>query len=117
MALSDPQSVTINGVAVSLPNTGRGPNSATYTSADRNTRLEVSHSVGARYRHLVKLRQDKIVANPLVPSQNIPVSASVHIVLDMPRNGVSTAELVALGDALVAWASSANLTKIVTGES
>jgi hypothetical protein len=75
------------------------------------------HSSSKRTRHTVKLLKSLIVTDPLVPSVNQNVSYSAHIVLDMPKNGVSNADVVALGNALVAWATSTNLTKVVGGES
>jgi uncharacterized membrane protein YdbT with pleckstrin-like domain len=58
-----------------------------------------------------------VVADPLVPSTNQNVSYSAHIVLDMPKNGIAVADVVALANALVAWSTSANLTKVAGSES
>lgn len=117
MALTDPQEVTIDSVAQELPRTGFGPSSGAFTKADGNLKLEVSHTSNSRHRHLIKLSQKKVTTDPLVPSQNIAVAYSVHIVLDMPLNGVSVDELAELGAGLSDWATLANLTEVVSGQS
>lgn len=117
MALADPQSVTISGTAVPLPRTGLGLQEGSFTDATGQTRLTVLHSSTRRTRHTVKLQKSVIVADPLVPSTNQNLSYSAHIVLDLPKNGVAVADVVALANALVAWATAANLTKVAGGES
>ena len=117
MALADPQSVTISGTATSLARTGMALDQAVYQDATGQVVLSTLHSTSKRTRHTVKLQKSLIVADPLVPSVNQNVSYSAHIVLDMPKNGVVAADVIALGNALVAWATSANLTKVVGGES
>lgn len=117
MALADPQSVTISGAATSLPRTGLSMEGGSFSDTTGQVLMTTSHSSGRRTRHIVKLGKSLIVADPLVPSVNQNVSYSAHIVVDMPKNGVSSADAVALANALVAWATSPNLTKIVGGES
>jgi hypothetical protein len=117
MALADPQSVTIGGTATSLPRVGSALDQSVYQDATGQVLFWTQHSSSKRTRHTVKLQKSLIVADPLVPSQNQNVSYSAHIVFDMPKNGVVAADMIALGNALVAWATSANITKIVGGES
>lgn len=118
MAFADPQSVTIDGAAVSLPRTGFGTSSGKFTSADGADSLEIQHQTGGpRFRHLVRLSDTRIVSDPLVPDQNRAVSMSAHIVIDMPRNGYTAAEIADLAAALTGWATEANLLKVVSGES
>jgi len=117
VALADPQSVTISTVANSLPRTGLALDEGGFTSSDGQIVLSVKHSSTRRTRHTVKLTKSIITADPLVPAQNQNVSYSAHIVMDMPKNGVAIADVVALADALVLWCTSANLTKVAGGES
>lgn len=115
---ADPQSVTISTVAQSLPRTGPNTvNGGSFTKADGNLNLEISHTAGSRFRHLIKLSLKKITADPLVPSQNIATTASAHIVIDLPRNGLTVAEVAAMAAGLSGWATEANLTKVISGES
>lgn len=117
MALADPQSVTISGTATSLARTGLTLDQGTFGDATGQVTFSAMHSSSKRTRHTVKLQKSAIVADPLVPSVNQNVSYSAHLVIDMPKNGVSLADAVALANALVAWATAANLTKVAGGES
>lgn len=117
MALADPQAVTISGTAQSMPRVGQSLQEGRFASSDGNTILDVKHSNGKRNRHVVKLTSMAIVADPLVPSQNLPVSYSVHLVVDAPRQGVTALQQQKLAEALAGWASAANLAKLVGGES
>lgn len=117
MALADPQSVTISGTAISLPRTGLALNEGGFSSADRQTLLSVQHTAGKRTRHIVKLQSQAVVSDPLVPAQNIPVAYQAHLVVDLPNQGVTAAQAAALAKALVAWATDANLAKVIGGES
>lgn len=117
---ADPQSVTINGTATSLPRVGNGPSSAGYQSVDGLVRELVSHQDGKRFRRLIKLSQDKISADALVPSQNSRSSMSVQLVIDHPKNGFTNAEVKYLVDALLAQLSATSgalITKVIGGES
>lgn len=117
MAFADPQSLTIDGTAVSLPRTGFTANSGKFTSATGEESLEISHQSGSRFRHMVRITDARVVANPLVPDQNVAVNMSAHLVIDMPRNGYTAEEIADLSAALTAWATEENLLKVVSGES
>lgn len=115
--LADPQSVTINAVATSLPRTQLGPTQNVYTSADGNTSMTTKQNITAkRFRREVRLSQSKIAADP-ISAVNASVGSSVYLVVDEPRNGVfSDAELGYLIDALKLWLTSANYNKVLGGE-
>lgn len=117
MAFADPQSLTIDAVATNFPRTGFGPLSGKFTTADGENSLEISHQLGTRLRHLVRFTNSQIVANPLVPDQNLPVAMSAHLVIDMPRNGYDAATVADLAAALTTWATEANILKVIAGES
>lgn len=117
MALADPQSVTISGTATSLPRTGFGASEGSFRSPDAQSTMLVRHSMGKRVRHNIVLRQDKTVADPLIPSQNRPVSFQASLTIDTPTSGVSAADALALANALVAWATSPQLARVIGGES
>lgn len=117
MSYADPQSLTIDGTAVSLPRVGSSNSSGTFRSADQTVSLEISHTDNKRIRRLVRLRSSAVVASPLVPNQNVAVSNQVYLVLDQPKNGISPETLVAHVKALAAWLSAGtNAQKFVTGE-
>jgi len=119
MSFADPQSVTVNSIAVSLPRTSAGAGTSTYSSADGLYQMTVSHAYGKRARRTIRLTQSKISADPIVPAQNLRSSMSVYMVVDVPNTGYTVAEEKYVVDALVAYltaSSGAQVTKILGGE-
>jgi hypothetical protein len=119
MSFADPQSVTINAVATSLPRTGSGAASGGFTSADGTVTMTISHAYGKRTRRVVRLNQSKVSADPLLPSQNVRSSQSVYLVVDVPVNGFTNTEIKYLVDALsgyLAAGSGAKVTQLLGGE-
>jgi len=119
MSFADPSSVTINGVATSLPRTSTGANTSTYTSADGTTVMTVSHAYGKRQRRTIRLNQTKISTSPLIPAQNERAAMSVYMVVDTPLYGFTVVDEKYLVDALVAYlsaSSGAQVTKLLGGE-
>lgn len=120
MAFADPQSVTINAVANSLPRTSSGNLSGGFTKDDGLVSLSISHSLGKRNRRVIKLTHSKIAADPLLAGINVKASTSVHMVVDAPETGYTLAEVKQIVDALTGYltaSSGANVTKILGGES
>jgi len=119
MSFADPQSVTINAVAVSLPRTSSGVNSGTFSSADGNTKLSVAHAYGKRTRRTIRLDVSKVAADPMLPAQNVKLSTSVYLVVDAPIAGFTNTELKQNVDAFVAQltaSSGAKITQLLGGE-
>jgi len=119
MSLSDPQSITISGTAISLPKTSVGPNASSYTSADTTTIETVSHQYGKRTRRAIKLSVSKVSADVLVPSSNVRNSASCTVVFDVPVNGYTVAEVKAVWDgfaAQLAASSGVLVTQVLGGQ-
>jgi len=119
MAFPDPQSVTINAVAQSLPRTSSGSNSGEFTKDDGNVKVTISHQYGTRNRRTVRLTHRKIAADPLVAAQNLEYSMTTYVVMDVPKVGYTVAEakyvVDALSNYLLAGAGSANTTTRVLG--
>lgn len=119
MAYGDPQSVTISGTAISLPRTGMGIGTGTFSSNDGATSMEVRHSYGKRFRRTIGLVTKKFVTDPARPDQNLPVSGSVRLVVDIPPQGYTPADVEAI---LVGFfanltaGSNANIKKLLGGE-
>jgi len=119
LAFADPQSVTIGGVASSLPRTGSGVNSGTFTSNDGLIRLTVSSQYGKRTRRTLRLEHSKVAPDPLISSTNVKYSATVYMVVDTPVTGYTVAQQKELVDAFAAYlsaSSGANVTKLLGGE-
>lgn len=119
MAYADPQSVTIAGVATSLPRTSSGTNSGTFTSNDGLVRLSVSHAYGKRQRRIIRLEHAKVAADPFVSGQNTKYSMTTYIVVDVPTSGYTVAQQKEVVDAFAAYltaSTGANVTKLLGGE-
>lgn len=117
---SDPQSITINAVAQSLPRTSIDKSSSVYTKDDGNVKLSVAHAYGKRVRRTARVDFRKTAADPLFPAQNTPYSMSCYIVADVPTTGFTITEQKQIVDALAAWltaSTGANVTKLLGGES
>lgn len=115
---ADPQSVTYNAVAKSLPAIGRTDSQSEYKLNDSGVvyDLIISHQFKARNRAVVRLRRDAFVADVLVPTQNVAASMSCTLTIDFPTTGYTAADAQSLANALVLWATSANILKVVNGE-
>lgn len=120
MAFSDPQSLTINAVAQSLPRVGTGNNESFYQKDDGTVRLSIRHSYGRRDSDLVRVDFKKVAADPFLSGVNKEYSMSCSFRVDVPPTGFTITEQKYVVDALVAYlaaSSGANVTKILGGES
>ena len=117
MAFADSQSVTVGAATVALSRTGMTLTEGKFTSADRKYGLNIVHSNGKRYRHVAQLKFSDIVQNPLAPDRKIPVTAHAHIVVDMPIQGIDNTTAADIAKGIAAWATAANITKLLAGES
>jgi hypothetical protein len=119
MAFADPQSVTINAVAQTLPRISSDGSVSVYQKDDGTVRLTASHKNGNRNRHTIRLDHSKISVDPFVGTQNIEVGMSINCVVDVPRWGYTVAEAKQVCDALWAYmtaTSGAQTTKLLGGE-
>lgn len=119
LAFSDPQSVTINAVAQTLPRVSVEGNSSVYQKDDGTVKLTASHTLGKRKRSLLRLDFQKIAADPLISSTSIVYSMSVQLVVDRPLTGFTVAEQKQIVDAVSGYltaSSGANTTKFLGGE-
>lgn len=117
---ADPQSVTINAVANSLPRTGSGVDNGTFSKDDGNVKLSVKHSYGNRVRRLVRLDHRKVASDPLATGYNKEYSMNAYLVIDVPSVGYTLTEAKQIVDALTLWlttTSGSNVTKVLGGES
>lgn len=120
MAFADPQSVTINAVAASLPRTSNLGSSSVYTKDDGLVKLSISHSGTKRFRRVVRLDHSKISADPFLPATNVKLGMSVYLVADVPVAGYTIAEQKQIVDALTAYltaSSGAKVTQLLGAES
>lgn len=114
---TDPQTVTINSIAKSMPKIKVGTTDATYRTADETFQLRISHqSTKSRTRRMVRIDQTVIAADPLT-SVNTSQTAGVYLVIDEPKFGFDDATLDYLVDGLVAWLTAGNIAKLLGSES
>lgn len=119
MAYSDPQSVTINAVANTLPRVSSGVNAGAFSKDDGTVKLSVSHQYAKRTRRTIRIDFSKIAADPLVSAQNIRYSMSAYLVVDIPVTGFTIAESKYIIDALTLYltaSSGARVTQLLGGE-
>lgn len=120
MAFTDPQTVTINAVATSLPRTSFAVNSGEFTKDDGLVKLSVNHtSSKGKVRHFMALNHSKIAADPLQASINVRLGARAFIVMETPPYGYSVAEAKQVVDALTGYltaTSGARATQWLGGE-
>jgi len=120
VAFPDPQSVTINAIANSLPRTSSGDGTGAFTKDDGNIKFLISHSYGRRNRRQARLDHRKVAADPLNAAQNLNYSMSVYMVIDVPPVGYTPTEAKQVVDGFLAnlqASSAANLVRLIGGES
>jgi hypothetical protein len=121
MAFADPQSVTINAVAQSLPRVSSSENAGVFRKDDGAYKLSVAHAYnGKRVRHLIRLDQTKTAADVYQPAVNAISSMSTHLVVDVPLVGFTIVQQKYDVDGFLAALSASSgalITKFLGGES
>lgn len=115
---ADPQVLTVNAVAQSMPRQGstQPDRVGQFATADGVFDFSVrQNKTNNRFRREVRFTQKKVAADP-ISAVNKEVSTSVMIVVDEPRWGFSDTELGYLTAALVAWFTNPNRDKLLGGE-
>lgn len=114
---ADPQSVTINSVAQSMPRVSSKELSSVYSKSDGTFKLTISHTPSKdRIRSMVRIDQRAIVTNPL-DSTNDYDTLSFYSVIDRPVYGFTTAQVEQLVAGFQAWLTSGNVDKLIGTES
>ncbi len=114
--LADPQTVTVNSVAIACARTSMGATQNVYTSADGLTTVTTKQNKSAtRFRREYRISQQKIAADP-ISALNKSVGCSVYLVIDEPVFGFSDTEIGYLHSALEAVVDPTLLGKILGGE-
>lgn len=119
MAFSDPQSIDIGAGAVSLPRTGSGIGTGSFTSGDGTISYTVQNAYGTRYRRNVAVVIKKYATDPTNSALQKPVQATVRILVDQPIQGFTAAELKTAVTGLftnLTASTNANLIKLLGGE-
>lgn len=116
---TDPQTVTISGVASTLPRVSSDVNAGTFRKDDSSITYSIASTYGKRFRRTARIVHSKYAPDPIFPAQNVPYSMTFYIVVDAPRVGYTVAEQKAVIDGFLAnlqATSGANITKLLGGE-
>lgn len=117
MAFADPQSITVNAVAQSLPRIQSANGVGTFQKDDGSYALTISHTVGKRSRRQVRVDFSKIAADPYATAVNNKYTGSVYLVIDHPpAGGWTNAEIKDIVLGLTGWLTSANVLKVLGSE-
>lgn len=121
MALSDPQTVTVNAVAQVMPRVNSGNLNALYQKADQTFGLEVSHqeakvSGKTRFRHRYRLTERAVVTSQLDSSNSFD-TCSITIIIDRPEFGFTATRVKQLVAGVEAHIDDALVDKIYGRES
>lgn len=114
---TDPQSVTVAGVAKSMPKISSKDMSSSYKNSDGTFSLTLSHQVSAqRVRSMVRIDQRAVVADPLT-SVNDWETLSFYFVIDRPEVGFSSTQVNDLVAGLKTWLDATAVGKLFGKES
>jgi hypothetical protein len=115
---SDPQSVTVNSVAQSMPRVENDGTKSIYKKNDETYTLTISHNKAGkdRIRSMVRIDQRAIVPDPLT-SVNDYETLTFYIVVDRPQVGFSSTDVNNLVSGLKTWLDSTAVGKLYGQES
>jgi hypothetical protein len=114
---TDPEVVTVNAVAKSMPRVSSKDNSSIYQLADGTFKLTLSHTpTKDRIRSMGRIDQRKVVADPLT-SVNDYETLSFYFVIDRPIYGFSSTEVEQLVAGLKTWLDNTAIDKLYGLES
>lgn len=114
---AEPQTITVNAVAVPLPRIQSSP-TGVFSDAEDKYRLTVAHNRSNRLRTTVRLDNAKIAADPLT-AENADFQMSCQLAIVTPLRGYTVTEAKQIVDALTGWltaTSGANVTKLLGKE-
>lgn len=113
---TDPQSVTINTVATSMPRIQSGATNSVYSAADESLKMTISHQEAKdRTRRMVRLDKRVVAADPLT-AENEYKTVGVYLVIDQPEYGFAIADIDNIVQGFKAWLTTANVTKLIGAE-
>lgn len=118
MSFADPQTVTINSVAKTLPRVSTSNLQSQYRTADEAYTLDISHqeTKAGRTRRMARVTSRVVAADPLT-AQNEYKEASVYIVIDEPEYGFDDTALGYLITGLKDWiVAGTNASKLLGSE-
>lgn len=121
MALTDPQSITVNAVAQSMPRLLSSGLSTTYQKSDQTFELAIKHTPFVRdkknrIRSLVTFSQKAIVADPLTAANDFD-NVVISFQIDRPEFGFTATQIDHMRAGLATWLNTAMVDKLFGRES
>lgn len=114
---TDPQVVTIDGVANSLVKISSEGQKSIYRTADGNKTLTISHQTSkGRERRMVRIDSRVIAADPLTAANDYE-NCGIFLVVDEPKYGFTDDQIDDIIQGFKAWLITANVNKLLAGES
>lgn len=106
---ADPQSVTVNAVAKSMPRVSSSGLKSEYLKDDEEFKLTISHQKSnKRIRSMVRIDQRAVVPDPLT-AVNDYENLGFYFVIDRPEVGFTSTQVDYLVQGLKTWLSSGNV--------
>jgi hypothetical protein len=114
---TDPQSITVNAVAQSMPRISSVGTKSVYQKNDLSFTMTISHAVSKdRLRSMVRVDQRAIVPDPLT-AVNDWENIAVSLVIDRPLIGFTAAQQDQLLTGFRTWLATATSDKLYGRES
>jgi hypothetical protein len=115
---TDPQSITVDSVEQTLARISSAGATSVYREDVGEFSLRISHEERkkGRNKRFISVMQTKVAADPFNSSINQEYIARVSFKIDAPVVGYTAAELEDLSLALAGWLTSANVLKVLGGE-
>lgn len=116
MAFADPQSITVNAIAKTLNRIKSDGFRSEYATDDEAFKMVISHQESkGRTRRMVRVDQRVVATDPLTSVSEYK-TLGFYFVIDEPEYGFSDAEIDYVVQALKAWASTANVLKVLSNQ-
>jgi hypothetical protein len=114
---TDPQSITVNAVAQSMPRISSVGTKSVYQKNDLSFTMTISHAVSKdRLRSMVRVDQRAIVPDPLT-AVNDYETLSFYVVIDRPLAGFSSTQVEQLITGFKTWLDATSIGKLYGQES
>lgn len=113
---TDPQTITVDGVAYVMPRVSSQGSKSVYRTADGLAQLTISHQTSkGRTRRMARFDRVVVAADPLTAVNSFQ-TASTYEVFDTPDIGFTIDQVDDMTQGFKTWLSTANVSKILGGE-
>lgn len=121
MAFADPQSITVNAVAKSMPRLSNDGLHTIYQMEDQTFGLDIKHTVlkkdkKSRIKHLVTFTQRAIVPDALT-AVNDYETVDISFQINRPEAGFTATQIDQMVAGLKTWLDTTNVTKLIGRQS